>query len=92
MNHHRVFDTGIRRSWKPEERATNEQLNLVFEIMMQADEIEQRELVMLVADQLPHLKLGTCRASVSAGLLYLHEAGFVEVVQETKPTTWKVVN
>lgn len=87
---HRVYDTGVRRSWHPRDKATARQQDIVLNILIEQGEIEQKDLVDLVWEQLPERACGTAASAVSATLLALHEAEMVEVTTFGRNATWRV--
>lgn len=91
MTKHRIFETGIARSWTPEQKVSQDKLNTVLEIVVELEQFSQQELVEACTERWPDLAAGTHASIASAGLLALKEAGLVAVVQEHRPTTWRII-
>jgi hypothetical protein len=90
MTKHRVYEDGVRRTWTPESRATDEAMNCVLEILLRRGRSLQSDLAEEVAATMD-VPIGTARAYVSASLLYFRLAGFVRHVgNEGRTAVWEI--
>jgi hypothetical protein len=86
----RIFEDHQQRSWKPQDKATDEAMNCVLEVLIRRGRSYQYDLADEVAAVMD-VKLGTARAYVSASLLYFREAGWVRLVEvEDGRAVWEI--
>lgn len=84
----RIFED-VQRSWEPEEKATDEAMNAVLEILIRRGRSYQHD----IADELAavmDVKIGTARAYVSASLLFFRRAGWVRLIEGGRPAVWEL--
>lgn len=87
----RVTEDDPRRSWRPEEKVTDEAMNVVLGYLIEKGRSYQADIAEHVAAELG-IKLGTAAAYTSASLLYFREAGWVRHVEdEGHKAIWEAV-
>jgi hypothetical protein len=78
------------RGWEPEQKATDEAMNIVLSLLEKAGTISQNDLAHGVSDMM-NVPLGTARAYVSASLYYFRKAGWAQHVgRDGRSPVWSI--
>lgn len=92
VKHHRIYVEGVERTWDPEDKATDEAMNEVLDILLSRGRMFQAEIAEEVQARMGVL-IGTARAYTSGSLLYLSQVGFVRHVETVKgKAIWDVAD
>jgi hypothetical protein len=91
MRQYSIADDADERTWSPEEKATERQMEVVLELLLEFGSMSQKELAEELSGAL-NMKIGTARAAVSASLLFFRQAGWVEVLErEGGSNIWRII-